>query len=98
MKAKYVKTILVKDRFNPYKIKIYEYRGEQYTLEFDLTGRYLGYEISVRGGHLNEQAEIDAKLDKKDKKDKKIETEPAEIVFERFYRYCNGDENAFDDN
>ena len=94
MKAKYIKTILVRDRFNPYKINFYEYRGQQYSLEFSLTGEYLGWEISVKGGHLNKQAEIDAKLDKKT--EKTTETEPAEIGFQKFYEYCKGNENAFD--
>lgn len=92
MRAKYIKTIFVKDKFNPYKIKIYEYRNQQYSLEFDLYNNYLGIEIDVVGGHKNKQSEIDNKLDKPKVK----ATEDAEIVFYKWFDYCNGNENAFD--
>lgn len=92
MKAKYIKTIFVKDRFNPYKLNVYEYKGQQYTLKFDLMNNYLGCEIDVRGGHIYEQNLIDDRLNKQQHKS----IEDSMIGFQKFWDYCNGNENAFD--
>ena len=82
-KATYLRTEYVKDKFKPYKIKYYSYRGKTYWLEFDLTGFYLGMHHSARGGHIYYQSQIDNQLDKT-----YVSVEDAEIGFNLFYDYC----------
>ncbi len=86
MKARYIKTIFVRDKFNPYKTKVYEYRGKTYTLDFDMTNNYLGIEISASGGHKYEQQRIDDELD--NPRPTSIATSDAEEGFKLFWKYC----------
>lgn len=87
-KAKFVKCIKVRDRFNPLIIKQYEYRGCTYVITFNGQGEYIGIYHNIIGEHKSKQMEIDERLDGVQCK----VTEDAEKGFELFYKYCEGNE------
>lgn len=90
MKAKFIKTEYVKDRFNPYKIKIYEYKGFEYQINFDLSNNYVGIFIDVKGEHIYQQDKIDKELADANKPKQPYDyKKSAEYGFKVFRDFCD---------
>lgn len=86
MKAKYIRTEYVRDIYNPCKYQVFEYRGKEYRVCYDIYGNYIGCYHDIKGEHIANQIEIDKVLDTK-----LVATEDAEKGFELFYKYCEED-------
>ena len=85
-KVKYIRTERVRDRYNPCKYQVFEYRGKEYRVCYDIHGNYVGCYHDIKGEHIANQNEIDERLDGKQPK----VTEDAEVGFNLFYDYCEG--------
>lgn len=92
LKSKFIKTIFNYDRFNPTRVKVYEYRGHQYFIYFDICWNYIGIYQDVKGEHLYQQQKIDDELNNPkticNDEQHPTYTGSGEEGFDLFYKYC----------
>lgn len=80
----------VRDK-NGYAVHLfYRYRGKEYMI----TDEHNGYSETMATKHKNEQDRIDSCLDNPHPTHS---TEDAQVGFDKFWSYVNGDESAFDE-